>query len=356
MHALLSSDGVSADFDNRVISLLDEGHYGSLLRASGVPVTCLGLQMGRFGPGAAIALQRAMRAAPADIIQGWMPHGNLAASLARWFNPKHAHLAWNVRMSLDYFEHLKPSTRLVTHACGALSNGADAIVYNSARSRIQHEAAGFAERAGHVIPNGFDTSRWRPLPSDRARVRSELAVPEGHDLLGFVGRNDPYKNIPNLLRALSAVMPMFPRLHVALVGRDLAEGHAALLADLPQERVRFLGQRSDVDVLMRGFDLLCLSSDSEGFPNVIGEAMASGLPCVTTDAGDAGDIVGETGWVAPPRDYPALAAALQAALSLPPDARLARGVAARARIKERYGLGAIVTRYQDLYLSFQETN
>jgi glycosyltransferase involved in cell wall biosynthesis len=113
--------------------------------------------------------------------------------------------------------------------------------------------------------------------------------------------------------------------------------------------MRFLGQRDDVATLLAGFDLFCLSSRSEGFPNVVGEAMACAVPCVTTDVGDAAELVGETGWVVPPRAPEALAVTLHAALLGGGEALRHRGEAARARIKAHFSLDAIVGRYLDLY-------
>lgn len=100
---------------------------------------------------------------------------------------------------------------------------------------------------------------------------------------------------------------------------------------------------------MRAFDILCLSSRAEGFPNVLGEAMATGVPCVTTDVGDARAIVGATGWVVPPRDSTALAQALRSALDASADEVQSRGYAARSRIQNDFSIAAIVGRYIALY-------
>jgi glycosyltransferase involved in cell wall biosynthesis len=108
---------------------------------------------------------------------------------------------------------------------------------------------------------------------------------------------------------------------------------------------------------MPGLDLLCLSSSTEGFPNVIGEAMACGVPCVTTDAGDAGNIVEKTGWVVPTRNPKALAEALSNALNLSPIERGQLGNAGRTRIKSNFSLRAVIEQYATLYDTItQESN
>ena len=100
LHTLLTG-GLQGPFDNRVISLMGEGHYGPLLRDAGVPVTCLGMSPGQPSPAAIMRLRRSLRDAPSDIIQGWMYHGNLAASLAARLLPQRPKVAWNVRVSLE---------------------------------------------------------------------------------------------------------------------------------------------------------------------------------------------------------------------------------------------------------------
>jgi glycosyltransferase involved in cell wall biosynthesis len=116
-----------------------------------------------------------------------------------------------------------------------------------------------------------------------------------------------------------------------------------------ENRIILLGERDDIPQLFAALDLLALASCSEGFPNVLGEAMACGVPCVTTDVGDAARIVGDTGFVAPGGNDPAFAAALDRALSVSPSERKELGARARARIIETYSIDVVAERYAGLY-------
>jgi glycosyltransferase involved in cell wall biosynthesis len=118
-----------------------------------------------------------------------------------------------------------------------------------------------------------------------------------------------------------------------------------------REHLHLLGERADVPRLMSALDILVSSSSSEGFPNVIGEAMCCGLPCVVTDVGDSANIVGDTGVVVPPRDPAAIADALEGLLDDGPDTRRKLGLAARQRVRELYSLQRIVREYEGLYRS-----
>jgi glycosyltransferase involved in cell wall biosynthesis len=101
---------------------------------------------------------------------------------------------------------------------------------------------------------------------------------------------------------------------------------------------------------MTALDLAVSSSAfGEGFPNVLGEAMAAGVPCVTTDVGDSRAIVGDTGRTVPPQAPEALAEAMLDLLNLPAIERRALGMAARQRIADNYEIGDVAQRYLALY-------
>ncbi|WP_347271556.1 glycosyltransferase [Rhizorhabdus histidinilytica] len=331
---------------NQVVSLMDEGEYGPLLREAGVEVHCLGMSPGRLGLAGAAKLLRVVRLQQPDILQGWMYHGNLAASLARRLVAPRATLSWNVRTSLEGLRDAKVFTRQLIRLGRRLSRGADTIIYNSCKSRLQHEADGYAADRGRFIPNGFDTAHWRRDPEAKSSLARMLGLSADSKIIGFVGRVCAEKDLPNLFAAFERVSLQHPECHLVCVGGQIEENAPP---SLDRSRVTFLGQRSDIARIMPGFDLFCLSSSTEGFPNVIGEAMACGVPCITTDAGDAAAIVGETGWVVPTRDPVILARALEEALVSPNAEWLRRAEAARLRIETHYALSAIVDQYAALY-------
>ena len=113
----------------------------------------------------------------------------------------------------------------------------------------------------------------------------------------------------------------------------------------------FLGEQSDVQNFMTSFDMLCLSSKAEGFPNVIGEAMLSGLPCITTDVGDAKEIVGNTGWVVPIHNSSLFAECLNDVLNIPLNEFKKYGKNAREKIVKNYDINYVKNEYISLYKS-----
>lgn len=339
-------------FDHRVLSLGTTGHYGPSLAAQGIPAVALGLGGVRSIPYALGRLQRAVRDFCPEIIQGWMYHGNLFAELAAALFRPSAKIAWNIRQSLYDIETEKRGTQAVIRLLRVLSSRPRAIVYNSYQSRAHHEAFGFAPTRGKVIPNGFDTARWRPDTKRRAAFRKMLGVGDDTPVLGFVGRFHPQKDVPTFLAASTDALAAHPNLHVVVVGEGLGDGGTALApyrSGLPVGRFHPLGRRDDIEAILPGFDFFCLSSASEAFPNVLGEAMACGLPCIATDVGDCARLMDGNGRIVPPGDTGQMAEAIGEMARMDLARRAEIGEAARARIIAAYGLDATVDAYAELY-------
>jgi len=289
LYALLAG-GLADRFTCAVLSLSDEGTMGAPIHALGVPVYSLGMRPGLPGPRTVLRLRSLMQQLQPDVVQGWMYHGNLAASLATHLAPNQPALAWNVRQCLYDLANEKPLTRQVIRANRLLSRRPDAIVYNSKLSRKQHELFGFSAGRGAIIPNGFDVDLLKPDPVVGVAIRRELGLPTGVPVVGHVARFHPMKDHAGFLRAAVEVARRLPQVQFLLVGRDVSPDNPALSGVIPTDilpRFVFCGERRDATRLMQAMDVLCSSSAwGEGFPNVLGEAMACGVPCVTTDVGE----------------------------------------------------------------------
>ncbi|NNF40574.1 MAG: glycosyltransferase [Woeseiaceae bacterium] len=348
----LLGGGLSDRFDSHVISLRGAGAVGPQISALGVPVTALNMGGVSSTVAAMRTLYRATRDARPQLVQGWMYHGNLAATAARKVAKGRVALAWNIRHSLYQLDHEKPMTQRVIRLNRRFSPSANTILFNSQLSREQHEDFGFAMPRGRVIPNGIDLQRFFPCSSSRASMRAELGIPDAALVVGHVGRLHPMKDHALFLRAAAGLSRNHPNVYFVLAGTNVSMQEETLREIIPTDaigRFHLLGERADVAVLMNGMDVLCQSSWSEAFPNVLGEAMAIGVPCVATDVGDSSTIVGETGCVVPPRDKRALAGKIEHLLTIPDAERKALGRNAMARIKSRYALDIIVDHYASLY-------
>jgi len=325
---------------------------GQHIKALGIPVTTLGIRRGDSLFSGLTKFRQAIRGFRPDVIQGWMYHGNLATILACVLAPGCPATAWNVRHSLYDLDYERLMTRQVIRANRIFSSSPDVILYNSRLSRKQHETFGFTALNGQIIPNGIDMHRFCFSHDARIQIRSELGVPADAQIVGHVARLHPMKDHAIFVRAAVDIAFRYPAVHFLLSGRDVFLKNKTFEPLIPvhvRNRFHLLGDRSDVSDLMCAMDIFCQSSWSEAFPNVLGEAMASGVPCVATDVGDSTMIVGDTGIIVPPRDKEALRAGIEKLLMMPLNERYALCVNARTRIEVNYTLGSIVDQYAALY-------
>lgn len=349
-HALynLLYGGLTKHFSNHVISLMDEGTFGSRIHELGVPVTTLNMRRGIPSLSGMLELRRLIRESKPNIIQGWMYHGNLVATLAKTFALGKPNLTWNIRHSLYSLDQEKILSRQVIRANRFLSSFPDVLFYNSHLSREQHEHFGFSSKNGRIIPNGIDTFRFSYSLVSRQRVRSELGIPDNSLIIGHVARLHSMKDHSLFLRVAAKIAALYPEVHFVLAGQGVLLTNKMLAQLIPERignRFHMLGNRSDVPDLMNGMDVFCLSSRGEAFPNVIGEAMATGIPCVATDVGDSAIIIGDTGVIVPPHNEHELTAGLERILAMSTKERSELGAKARTRIDTNYTLSATVNQY-----------
>jgi len=336
-----------------VVALASGGSFRSRVAATGAEVRDLGLAGGEVNPFAIVRLARLISRWRPAVVHSWMYHGNLAALLATRLLGRRVPLVWNIRHSLHDLANEKRMTRAVIRAGAPLSRLTDAVIYNSGASARQHEALGYSSARTEVIPNGFDPARFRPDPAARARMRSALGVGEMTSVIGLVARYHPTKDHGTLIHAAAALAAAGLDLFLVMAGENVTPSNGGLSSAIAAAgltgRAALLGERADVAPILAAFDVAVLSSRSEGFPNVLGEAMACGVPCVATDVGDCRFLLADCGEVVPPRDPPALAAALSIMLQLPLEQREARGAAGRARIEQHFTMPVVARRYRALY-------
>ncbi|WKT82984.1 MULTISPECIES: glycosyltransferase [unclassified Thermosynechococcus] len=342
------------DDQHHVVSLTTEGKYGPLLREAGVEVTALAMPRGRLTAAGLRGLWRTVRLVQPDLVQTWMYHADLLGGLVGRMTG--VPVVWGIRHTTLEPGKSARNTRVVARLCAWLSRWLPVRIVACAEAAVEvHAALGYDRHRMVVIPNGYDLSCFAPDDEARKRLRDQWQVPDDLLLIGMVARFDPQKDHGNLIAALADVARRGVRFCAVLVGSAITPenrelSHAVQAAGL-SERVWLLGPRTDVPAVMNALDVHVLSSAAEAFPNVLAEAMACGTPCVATDVGDAARIVGETGWIVPPKDSAALAQAILAALTAHADRESwrKRQWACRARIAEHFSIEAMVQRYRAVW-------
>lgn len=342
-----------------VITLMGEGKYGSLLMDMGVEIHCLDMPAGRIKFSGLFKLYKLIREFKPDIVQTWMYHADLIGGVvARLAGVKN--VVWGIHNTTLVKGESKRSTILIAKLNGFLSKFIPKkIIYCAEKSREVQESIGFKSSKGVVVPNGYNVQDFAPSDVGRMAFRCEAGIVDNIFLIGHVGRYDPQKDQQNLLEALKLVKDKDINFKAVLVGTNL-DANNTKLADLLSrlnllDEVCLLGGRNDIPVVMNGLDIFVLSSAfGEAFPNVLNEAMACSTPCITTDVGDAGVIVGDTGWVVPPQYPQALADAIVQAFeekkTNSPD-WLSRKEASRERIVENFSIEKMLESYHQVWSS-----
>ena len=349
---LVTAPGQGAS--HHVVSLTDDGVFGERLRAAGVAVTTLGMSSGRVSWAGLRSLYRLLKDERPDAVQTWMYHADLIGGVIACLAGVRA-VAWGIRNSGANLAQGSRASRVSAWLCARLSRWVPArIVACAEEASRRHRAWGYRADIMQVIPNGYDLSRWQPDAEARVRLRAEWGLAEDAVVIGSVARWNPLKDHANFLAAFAECVQQRPDLKAVLVGDGMTSANAALMALIDQhglrDQVLLLGRRDDVPAVMNALDIHVLSSQAEGFPNVVAEAMASEVACVVTDVGDAARIVGADGWVAPARDPHALAqATLKAVEALRTPGLPQQLQGARQRIATEYGLDRMVQSYAKVW-------
>lgn len=351
---LILSHAAQPGIEHCVISLTDQGVLGEELVKQGVAVHCLGMSSVIKAPVAFFRLRNLLQALRPDVVHSWMYHADLLGGLAAR-SVGLRNLVWCIR-STDIRRGGSRVTPVIRKLCAWLSGRLPRVIVCAAdASRLVHKEVGYAPNKILVIPNGFELKRLLSSDINRAQVREELGLSNDCILVASVGRYNPVKDHKTFIEAAGRVAALRDDVKFILVGRDLERSNSQLmgLIDATGHANAFylLGERNDVPACLKASDVFCLHSVTEGFPNVLGEAMALGLPCVTTDVGDAAYLLNCPEWVVPSASPVELALKLNDLLSLPAASKQALGRAAAQRIREHFSMDAISKRYYELYRS-----
>lgn len=329
-----------------IVSMTALGPMGLQGRGMGLRVESLEMRRGVPDPRGLTRLARITRSWRPDVVHSHMVHANLMARALRLVAP--------VPALVSTIHNIYEGGRLWM-AGYRYSNGLVdqmTIVSQAAADRFIRERIVPAELL-RVAPNGVDTEGILRVPAGaRAAVRASLGL--GSQLVWLaVGRFEVAKDYPNMLRAFALVRRDRPGATLLLVGRgSLQPETEALVRELGLgEAVRFLGVRDDVPAVMAAADAYVMSSAWEGMPMVLLEAAAAGLPIVATEVGGNREVVleAQSGFLVPPRDENALAAAMLRLDALPEAERRSLGQRGQEHIRQHYGLARVADRWEELY-------
>jgi len=316
------------------------------LEAAGIPVEFLNARHKWELPRAVWRLRRRLRAVRPVAVQSFLFHANVVAALAgKWAGVP---VVAGVRVA----DPIRSRQRAERWLAPLISRF---VCVSQSVADFCEQTAGIAREKLVVIPNGVDVEKFaHAQPVDRAA----LPVPAGRRLLIAIGRLEKQKGHDWLLPVLARAFPQLPEHDLLLVGDGPEQARLQQQAgELGiASRVHFLGWRGDIPALLRAAELLLLPSRWEGMPNVLLEAMAAGLPVLTTRVEGTTEILGP---LAPEQSVPAgdAAAFERALVSLASDAARSvdLGQQNRARVLASFSLAFSVQAYEQIYMELMKS-
>ena len=246
-------------------------------------------------------MRRTLKRIEPNIIQSWMYHADLFAGIFSYFMK--IPIIWGIRQSNLDVKHSKKLTRFIALLNSYLSYLMPAHILScSDEAKKVHVNMGYCENKISFIPNGFELEVFTPKPTVRNDIRIKLEITDDCLVIGMVARYDPQKDFKCFIDAAALFIDVRKDVRFVLIGSGVDDKNEELMsliqANYLEDYFILMGMRSDVSEIINAFDLTTLTAAyGEGFPNVIGESMACGIPCVVTDVGDSKNIIGDSGYV-----------------------------------------------------------
>lgn len=340
-----------------VISLTAEGKYSEKIEKLGIPVHHVGMPLGKLSARGILQLYRLLKSTDADTVQTWMYHSDLLGGLvARMLGIRN--VVWGIHHTTLDKTGTSRSTRLVVQVLSKLSGYVPKKIISCSRKAVSvHEEAGYESSKLVFVGNGYDLERFQPSVGSISSLSLPQGVGIGCTVFATVARWNPQKDQKNLIDACRIYREMNDEPFVCLlIGPNVDASNEELSDHIKSsglsEYVYLCGSTSDVPAVMNAIDFHVLpSAFGEAFPNVVAEAMACGTPCLVTDVGDAAEMVGDTGWVVPPKDPYALAKAIDEAVQRKSDKDLwiERKTLCRHRALDNFDIAKMVRGYEAVW-------
>ncbi|WP_406611071.1 glycosyltransferase [Agarivorans sp. JK6] len=293
---------------------------------------------------AVFKLHRLVKQYDVSLIQSWMYHANAISGLYKQLFSSKLPLFMGIHHSLDKYQDEKVSTRIALWLGRQVARKTQQIICCSQRSVQQHIAYGYPADKMQFIANGYQFEQV-----DSLRVQAQFV-----SVIGAAGRWHPAKDYANLIAALAPVCRANATLYLKIAGRDVNDQNDELKAmltryEFPKEQCMLLDEVSDMASFYQDIDVFVLPSKTEGFPNVLVEAMSHALPCITTDVGDAAFILSKPEWVVAPQTPKDLQIAIESIIALNHVERQRMAYDNQARVLAEFSISDISQRYLGAY-------
>ncbi|OQC00514.1 MAG: putative glycosyltransferase EpsF [Firmicutes bacterium ADurb.Bin099] len=339
----------NSDLQHRVISFGASHFYEQLIRNMGISVIEVDIKKKPL-----TSLARILHEIKGtDTLCCWMYHANLIGYYLGHLS-RVKKIVWCIRHSnLDADRNSKLTMSINRH-CAKISKSVSKIAYNGQTARFNHEAIGYCKQNGVVVDNGVDCELYKPDSLAQNGLRQEFHITDNQKIILSVTRDNPIKDIPTFLEAISILHRSKTDIVAVMCGAGISCENKRIVSLCEQQGLQIgkdiflLGTRNDVARLLAGCDVYALHSAGEAFPNTLIQAMACGCLCIATDVGEVRRVLNNDQWIVPAKNPKQLAAALLQAQTLTITEKKEIAYANRARVKMEYDIDRIVKQYEEI--------
>jgi glycosyltransferase involved in cell wall biosynthesis len=333
-----------------VVSLTTKGVLGENLIKQGVTVKELNLNSYNF-ISVIYKLYSLIYFYKPIIVQTWLYHADLIGGISAKLAGVR-YIIWGIRTTeLKKGSYLTSLIRKILAFLSYFIPSKIIVVAESAK--IKHLKLGYDASKMHVISNGFNKQEFIVNNKSLDSLKNSLCIKKDDLIIGCVGRFSEVKGQVNFIKSAGIILKKFPDTKFLMVGRDLETNNKELTSIIEKycslKNFILLGERPDIAVCLKVMDIFCLPSRSEGFPNILGEAMLLGTPCVSTDAGDAAILGGHDVPIVKFNDIEGLASELIKMMNCSNKERKSIGLRLTNRIIEEYPIEKMVKAYNTVY-------
>ena len=332
-----------------LISLTKTGFYGKKLKNDGYKVESLKIKKNINLVFKIIKLYFLIIKYKPDIVHTWLYHGNLIGGIiSKIAGVKKIY--WSIHHDYEYTNFLMMIEMKILVILSYLIP--NKIIFCSFSSRTNHIKNGYKKSISQTIENGISTLKFKPNEYCRKNLRKRFNLEKDCLLLGNISRYHPIKDHDNLLKALSFLNQEDIKFRCILVGEGLTNKNKELINKIKKynlvDKIILYGKSFEISKIMSALDLHILCSKKEAFPMVLLEAMSAGVPCLSTNVGDAKSIIGNTGWIVEASNSYALAFTIKSYI----EEKLKfkdYSYLSRSRIIRKYSIEKMLDSYKKIY-------
>tara|TARA_A100001388_G_scaffold182021_1_gene136355 strand:+ start:25255 stop:26379 length:1125 start_codon:yes stop_codon:yes gene_type:complete len=344
------------DKDAKIISLYSKDYYYDIFKENGNEVYTIDLSSIKNFLKSLIKVIKILSREEEYILHCWLYKSCVFGVIfSLIYNKK---IIWNIRHADTSFSFKKFKKYLIIRICIFLSKIKKTnIIYNSYFARLNHEKIGFNAKNTYVINNGFELNKYEFKIKDKLNFLKKYNIQNDKFIISMFARYHPIKNHKVFLESMSKIKNTQLNFHIFLAGRDINYKNKELMEQIKKykltDKITLAGilLEKELNDSYHASDLTILSSKSESFPNVIGEAMACNTPCITFDVGDCKKLIGDTGWIAYKKNSTTLAESINLAINLYHDKKKWTELKHRCRdrIKEFFNIKDEIKKYKNIY-------